>query len=204
MRVVGSPGYPRRVARSTPGQILALEHPPAVDATTATPVERIPIELPRGPRPGWPTLAALAIASGLVAICLGGWAIVSGRGEQPASGLGERQLDAALAILASPGAERLPLRGSVGRILLVATDRGAVLSLDGLGAPPAGRAYEAWVIPPGSATPRPAGTFDTSERVVLLTRPVLPGARVGVTLEAAGGAERPSRPLRVVAERASS
>jgi hypothetical protein len=174
-----------------------------VEATPAASVERLPLELPRAPRPGWPTLAALAIASGLVAIGLGGWAMVSGRSAEPSFVLGERQLDAALAILASPDAERLPLRGSVGRILLVATDRGAVLSLDGLGAPPAGRTYEAWVVPPGSATPHRAGTFDASERIVLLTEPVLPGARVGVTLEAAGGAERPTRPLRIVAERAS-
>jgi hypothetical protein len=138
-----------------------------------------------------------------VAIGLGGWAIVSGRGAEPSSALEGRQLDTALSILAAPDAERVPLRGSVGRILLVATDRGAVLSLDGLGAPPAGKVYEAWVVPPGSATPHPAGRFDTSERVVLLTRPVLPGARVGVTLETAGGVERPTRPLRVVAERAS-
>ena len=51
-------------------------------------------------------------------------------------------------------------------------------------------------------TPLPAGTFDGDERIVMLTRPAPPGSRVGVTLEANGGADRPTRPLRVVAERA--
>ncbi len=77
-----------------------------------------------------------------------------------------------------------------------------MLALDGLGAAPDGRAYEAWVVPPGSATPLPAGTFHGTERVVLLTQPVPPGARVGVTLEQTGGVDHPSRPLRLAVERA--
>jgi hypothetical protein len=93
------------------------------------------------------------------------------------------------------------LRGSVGRLVLVAADDRALLVVDGLGRAPAGRAYAAWVIPPGSATPFAAATFDGSQRLVPLTRAVPPGARVGVTLEDAGGVERPTRPLRLVAER---
>ena len=58
------------------------------------------------------------------------------------------------------------------------------------------------MVPSGSATPVAAGTFDGSERIVLLSRPAPPGARVAVTLETAGGLERPTRPLRLVAERA--
>jgi hypothetical protein len=186
-----------------PGQLLSFEGRDALDATSAVPVARLPVELPRERRPGWPTLAALAIASGLAAIGLGGWAIVSGRtdaGRRPTA-LDARQLDTALAILADPAAERQPLRGAVGRIVLVASGNRAVLTLGGLGAPPAGRTYQAWVVPPRSATPVPAGTFDGSRRVVLLTRRVPPGARVGVTLEAAGGVEHPSRTLRLVALR---
>jgi hypothetical protein len=55
-------------------------------------------------------------------------------------------------------------------------------------------------VPPGSATPLPAGTFDGSGRIVLLTRPAPPGARVAVTLEADGGVSLPTRPLRLAAE----
>jgi len=73
--------------------------------------------------------------------------------------------------------------------------------LDGLGAAPDGREYEAWVVSPASATPIPAGTFDGTKRIVLLTRAAPPGARVAVTLEVDGGVDRPTRPLRLVAER---
>lgn len=173
-----------------------------VDASPAARLELTELELPRARRPGWPTLAALAVACGLVALALGAWAIVSGADPEPNASLDSPRVDRALAILADPASERVPLRGSLGRILLVAgTDNDAVLVLDGLGRAPGGHEYEAWVVPPGSATPLPAGTFDASDRIVLLTRPAPRGARVGVTLEEAGGVERPTRPLRLVAQR---
>jgi Anti-sigma-K factor rskA len=76
-----------------------------------------------------------------------------------------------------------------------------VLALDGLGSPPPGMTYQAWVVPPGSATPVSDASFDGTTRVVPLMRRVPAGARVGVTLEPSGGALRPSRPIRVVATR---
>ena len=188
------------MARSSPAQLVSLQGQAPREATPASPVVLPALELPRARRPGWPTLASLAIATGLVALGVGAWAIVSGTEEDSAAGLGSVQLDEALTVLAAPGAERVPLRGSLGRIVLVAAPNGsAVLALDGLGVAPAGRDYEAWVVPPGSATPVPAGTFDGSSRVVLLTRPAPPGARVAVTLETDGGVSRPTRPLRLVA-----
>ena len=97
-------------------------------------------------------------------------AIVSGADEET-TGLDRAQLDLALPLLAAPGAERIPLRGSVGRIVLVADRAGAaLLSLAGLASAPDGYDYEAWVIPPESATPLPAGVFDGRERIVLLSR----------------------------------
>ena len=189
------------MARSSSAQLVSLPEQAPREATPAAPVVLLALELPRARRPGWPTLASLAIATGLVALGLGGWAIVSGAGDDTAAGLGSTQLEEALTILAAPGAERVPLHGSLGRIVLVAApDGSAVLALDGLGVAPAGRDYEAWVVAPGSATPAPAGTFDGSGRIVLLTRPAPPGARVAVTLEANGGVSRPTRPLRLVAE----
>jgi len=161
-----------------------------------------PVELPASRRPGWPTLASLAIATGLVALALGAWAAVSAANDDAARSAERPELDRALSLLGAPDAERVPLRGSLGRIVLVARPDGeALLALNGLGAAPAGREYEAWVVPSGSATPVPAGTFDGTNRIVLLTRPAPPGARVAVTLEADGGVERPTRPLRLVAER---
>ena len=163
------------MARSSSAQLVSLPEQAPREATPAAPVVLSALELPRARRPGWPTLASLAIATGLVALGLGGWAIVSGAGDDTAAGLGSTQLEEALTILAAPGAER--------------EHGGAV-----------GRDYEAWVVAPGSATPAPAGTFDGSGRIVLLTRPAPPGARVAVTLEANGGVSRPTRPLRLVAE----
>ena len=189
------------MARSTSARLVAVQEQAPREATPAVPVVLPALELPRARRPGWPTLASLAIATGLVALALGGWAIVSGTREDSVAGVGRAELDQALTVLGAPGAERIPLHGSLQRIVLVAAPDGtAVLALHGLGPAPSGRDYEAWVVPPGSATPVPAGTFDGSGRVVLLTRPAPPGARVAVTLEADGGVDRPTRPLRLVAE----
>ncbi|HEY1317447.1 MAG TPA: anti-sigma factor [Gaiella sp.] len=190
------------MARPSSAQLVSFAERTPVEATPAAPVVLAPVELPPARRPGWPTLASLAIASGLVALALGAWAIVSGVDDGPA-GLEGAQLDRALSLLAAPGAERIPFRGSVGRIVLVADrDGAALLSVRGLAPAPGGYDYEAWVVPPGSATPVPAATFDGTQRIVLLSKDAPPGARVAVTLEADGGSERPTRPLRLVAERA--
>lgn len=180
--------------------LVAVDMPDdVVEAAPAAPVPLPALDLPSAPRPGWPTLAALAIGCGVVAIALGAWALAAGtRSEAVRDPIAAQSL----AVLADPAAERYPLRRSVGRIALVVNRADeAVLVLDGLGAPPAGQAYAAWVVPPGSAQPFAAGTFDATERVVPLSVVVSRGARVGVTLEPAGGADRPSRPLRLVAVR---
>ena len=188
---------------SSPAQLVPVSDRPPVEATPAAPVVLPPVELPAARRPGWPTLASLAIATGLVALALGAWAAVSAANEDAARSSARPELDRTLSLLGAADAERVPLSGSVGRIVLVARPDGeALLALNGLGAAPAGREYEAWVVPAGSATPVPAGTFDGTNRIVLLTRRAPPGARVAVTLEAEGGVERPTRPLRLVAERA--
>lgn len=193
--------YPRRVA-STRVQLAALETPEEVlEATPGAPVPFAALELPPARRPGWPTLAALAVACGLVALVLGAWALVAeatSSSERTGTAADERSL----AVLTDPLAERYPLRGSLGRIgLVVGRDDVAVLALDGLGPAPEGTAYAVWVVPRASAVPLPAGRFDATERVVPLTRHVPPGARVGVTLERTPVPERPSRTLRLVAVR---
>lgn len=147
-------------------------------------------------------LVALAVTCGIVAVALGAWALLADTrsGSEPAQHATDER---SLAVLTDGGAERYPLRGSLGRITLVVGDRNrAVLALDGLGAPPRGMAYTAWLVRPGSAVPVPVGTFDASGRVVPLTRPVPAGARVGVTLEHSPAGNRPSRALRLVAYRA--
>lgn len=182
--------------------LVGLEHPADTpDATSGTLHPSVPFDLHPAGRPGWPTLAALAAGCGLLAVVLGAWALVSSiRAEEatPPSPALERAID----VLGAPGTERYPLRGSVGRItLVVAADDRGVLVLDGLGHAPDRRVYVAWVVPPGSATPRPAATFSAAERAVPLDLPVVRGARVAVTLETAPAPDRPSRPLRLVAVR---
>jgi Anti-sigma-K factor rskA len=188
---------------STRVQLVALEPPDDfLEATPGAPVPFSALELPPARRPGWPTLAALAVACGIVAIGLGAWALVAETRSTSEAAVGGTDARS-LAVLTDRGAERYPLRGSRGRITLVVSERGdAVLALDGLGAPPKGSSYAAWLVPVGSAVPLAAGAFDASARAVPLTRPVPPGARVGVTLEPASGADRPSRTLRLVAVRA--
>ncbi len=76
-------------------------------------------------------------------------------------------------------------------ISLSRADGVAQLTVSGLPAAPAGKAYEIWVID-GDA-PRPAGLFaGGGERTIRLTRPVPAGSTVAITLERAGGAQAPT------------
>ncbi len=172
-----------------------------LETATAAPVQLPALDLPPARRPGWPTLAAVAAGCGVVAILLGAWALAASiRSDDPASP--DLALARSVAVLTDVDAERLPLRGSVGRIMLVvARDGSAVLALDGLGRAPAGHTYAAWLVPSGSATPRRVAAFTAAGRAVPLDRPVARGARVGITLEAAPPPDRPSRTLRLVAVR---
>ena len=161
-----------------------------------------PLTVPPPRKPGWPTLAALAIASGLAAVGLGAWAVLSEARTTRTPEEPTPSVAWSLGVLADASARRYPLQNSVGRIALVADDADrAVLTLDGLGPAPEGSTYQVWFVPTGSARPFAAGTFDGTDRVVPLVRPVRRGTRVAVTLEQAPGAVRPSRTLRLVALR---
>jgi hypothetical protein len=160
-----------------------------------------PLALDRPPRPTWPMLAAFAIVTGLVALGLGAWAVASElrSDDEPGTGLA---VDRSLSVLTDATAERYPLRGSVNRILLVvAGDGRAVLALDGLGPAPEGRAYRAWLVAPGTATPVAVAEFDGTAPAVPLARSVEKGARVGVTLEPIPATDAPTRRQRLVALR---
>jgi hypothetical protein len=182
-----------------------LPEAPEASAPAPTPTAIVlpPLEVEPPRKPSWPTLAALAVATGAAAVGLGVWAVVSEmRSEPEAAPAALPDVERALAVLADASAERYPLRGSVGRIVLVVDgqDR-AVLTLDGLGRSPSGSRYHAWLVAPRSAVPVAVAMFDASSRVVPLSQRVLPGARVAVTLEPATNATRPSRTLRLVALR---
>jgi Anti-sigma-K factor rskA, C-terminal len=173
-----------------------------VDASRAAAVPLPPLALASPRKPTWPTLAALAIATGVAAVGLGAWVVLSDARSTESAEPPSPSVEWSLGVLAESSAVRYPLRNSVGRLaLVVAADGRAVLTLDGLGRAPEGFTYQAWVVPSGSATPLPSGTFDASEPIVPLLRRVEPEARVAVTLEPGGGADRPSRPLRLTAVR---
>jgi hypothetical protein len=191
------------VAKTSAAHLVPVEPLPeeTVEASRAAPMPLPTIALAPPPKPTWPTLAALAIACGVAAVLLGAWVVLA-EARSADDSASASSVDWSLGVLVDSSAERYPLRNAVGRIsLVVAGDGRAVLALDGLGLAPKGLTYHAWVVPPGSATPLPSGTFDGSERVVPLARRIAPKALVGVTLEPTPEADRPSRPLRLTAAR---
>ena len=168
-----------------------------VEATAPRPLILQPVDLPRARRPGWPTLAALAIATGIAAIGLGAWAVATEVRSEPSAGE-DAAVERSLAVLADADAVRYPLRGSLGRVALVVAESGsAVIALDGLGPAPDGSVYRVWLVASGSATPVGDAAFDGTSPVVALERQIPPGTRVGVTLEPAPDTTRPSRPIRL-------
>jgi anti-sigma-K factor RskA len=78
-------------------------------------------------------------------------------------------------------------------VLVVGGDRHATLKVSGLAAAPAGKTYEAWIIPNGVSA-QPAGLFrgGGATTLVRLHGSVPPDATVAVTVERAGGARAPT------------
>ena len=167
-----------------------------------------PPPLPREGLLSGATLLGIAAIVGLVAVGLGTYAFASRDTRTktvtvtvatPAA----PTVRQALALIASQTTERIPLAHSVGRIVLTVTPDGrALLVVHGLGRAPAGRSYQAWVIPPGKTVPVSAALFRGAELVVPLGPVVERGAVVAVTLERAGGAPGPSHAPTLVAKRA--
>lgn len=117
-------------------------------------------------------LAAAAAAAACAALGLGLWAANL-----------HSQLDSA--------PEALPLKGANGS-LVVAHGGQATLVVSGLSPAPTGKTYEAWVMH-GSNAVR-AGVFSPANgtAIVKLDRDVPNGSFVGVTLERAGGVDKPT------------
>jgi anti-sigma-K factor RskA len=88
------------------------------------------------------------------------------------------------------------LAGAAGSVVTTDDGRNGILVLSNLRPAPRGKTYEAWVIEGSRA--RPAGLFRAGPGTVTvrLSERVPRGARVGVTVEHAGGASSPtSAPL---------
>jgi anti-sigma-K factor RskA len=191
------------------GQNGPLVAPPSRAEARAAALEHLsrPVELRAQRRFSTATLAGLAAAAGIAAIVLGGWAFVSGvRTDAGSDGVGAAPdgLQQAVALLARRDVERVPLRGSVGRIVLVVEASGhAALVLNGLGPVEPEWAYQAWVTGPNALAPRSAALFSGREAIVPLTGVVRRGAVVAVTLEPATGSFGPTRTPKLLVERPS-
>jgi anti-sigma-K factor RskA len=122
-----------------------------------------------GLRPRWlfPATAFAAVAAACAAIGLGLWAN---------------------SLRGSPAEQRVvPVQGAAGNLIVTGDSATLVVCLDQV---PAAKTYEAWVI--RDDQPRPAGLFRGGCRSVPLEEPVRRGNVVAVTLERAGGVDKPT------------
>jgi anti-sigma-K factor RskA len=134
------------------------------------------VSLPR--RRNWTApLAAAAAVAAAAAIALGVWGATRPTGSDPFA-----------AVLAQSGAKVVSMgdRGA----LAVAPDGSAAIALSAPNAP-TGKTYEAWVIRDGAA--RRAGLL-SGRSTLRIEQRVDKGAIVAVTLERAGGVDRPTTP----------
>lgn len=144
-------------------------------------------------RPRWAApVAAIAAVAACAAVALGLWA------QTLHHTLGNRDAilgtqSRALAVAASRDARRFPLSGGHGALVVTPSGHAALL-LSGLPKPPPGKVFEAWVMSGKSA--EPAGVFSSNGEAtaIELERSVPAGTTVGLTIERAGGARRPSGP----------
>jgi anti-sigma-K factor RskA len=101
------------------------------------------------------------------------------------------------AVLNAPDATMMSVHGSHGgraTVVMSHAQRALILTTARLPGLPSSKRYEVWLMPPGSAA-RPAGMLPAPHQG--MTAPVLvtglaAGDRLGVTVEPAGGAHRPS------------
>jgi len=97
-------------------------------------------------------------------------------------------------VLSAPDARTRTMRTTVGGTVVLVVSRRlreAVVSTTGMPALPAGRVYQLWIIGPVGA--RSAGLLSgTGQTGGALASSVLPGDRIGITVEPAPGTSRPT------------
>jgi anti-sigma-K factor RskA len=145
------------------------------------------------PRRRWalPIAAAAAVTAGCAALALAFWAADL---SQQVDDLQAQQhtADEVSIMLADPNAERIPLEGANGVLVVDSETQEGHLLVFGLKEVPEAHTYEAWVIREGEPAV-PAGLFsggDERATVVPLNAPVPEGAIVAVTVEQAGGVDQ--------------
>ncbi len=156
------------------------------------------------PRRRWafPIAAAAAFAAGCVALGLAFWA------SDMASQLDDERTalhlaDELIVALSDPNADRIPLEGANGILVVDGESSEGWVLVNGLDEAPDGKTDEAWVIEDDEAVA--AGLFSggDSRTVVPLTVPVPEGAIVAVTVEEAGGVEQSTQDPIIVSEQAA-
>jgi anti-sigma-K factor RskA len=190
-----------------PAQLEQVPEPVPESAPATPPLNLVPPRRAGGP------LIPLAVIAGLAAVALATWAFASAvraADDEPAAVTvrtpvavaPDPGLERALSLLARPDTQRFRVAGSVGRIVLAVTpgNRG-YLVLRGLRRAPAGRVYQAWVIPPAARTIRLGALFRGDVALVPLRARVPEGSAVAITIERAGGSIGPTRTPRLVAVR---
>lgn len=137
------------------------------------------------------TAAAAAVAA-CAAVGLGIWAATLSHSLDSERSARARDARAAQ-IVADPAARKIPLQGGSGELAVDPTGR-AVLVVRQLPAAPAGKTYEAWVIPQGGTAKR-AGLFPGGDSMALvpLQESVPRGAVVAATVERRGGVDAPTQ-----------
>jgi anti-sigma-K factor RskA len=175
---VTSPPPPERLR----GQILAAA---AAERENVVPMPAQRLWLVRA------TAVAASVAA-CTAIGLGIWASTLSQSLDRARATGARA-EVAAQVLADPNSQKIALQGGSGMLAVDPSGRG-VLIVHRLPAAPAGRVYEAWVIPPDGA-PRKAGLFSSSGSMTMvpLAENVPKGSVVAATVERAGGADKPTQ-----------
>jgi anti-sigma-K factor RskA len=147
-------------------------------------------------RPTWAVPAAALAVAATVLLAL--WAISLSRAlhNEQSAHRGDRQI---LSVLSEPDARHIAISGASGS-LVVSPTRSAVLVVDGLSTAPSGSTYEAWVVTARGA--EPAGLFrgGPGRKFTLLSRPVPAHAQFAVTLERAGGVEKPTGAMLIKAQ----
>jgi len=94
-------------------------------------------------------------------------------------------------VVTAPDARIETTRTRAGGSVTVVTSadlREAVVTATGMVSPPAGRVYQVWVLSPSGA--RSAGLMAGAS--TLLASAVVPGDRIGITVEPAGGTSKPT------------
>lgn len=160
-----------------------------LDAAAAERANVVPLPMRRV----WLTRATAAAASvaACAAIGLGVWGATVSNDLSQQKAL-NAQTELATQILLDPASQKTNLRGGQGMVAVDATGR-AALVVDRLPAAPAGKTYEAWVIPPGGSAQR-AGLFKGggSMTMVPLEQNVPAGSVVAATVERSGGVSKPT------------